>query len=134
MHKKRKLNISFKYDIHIIEALKNLPVPLTTFDDHEVYFVNNKRNETIFEHISNQKHGFKVSDINEIPLILKDTNSLKFDVKKKIFRNYVGKRPKKNAKLKYIKIITRKMKGNKEIIETIYLIKNKSIERKRRNW
>ena len=129
--RKRSVKDKKYFDENIVGALKSLSLPLKTFDNHDVEFNKDKRYETLFQHISNQKHRFKVNDIKEIPKILKDRKSLQNDEKKKVFRNYVGDRPKKNAKLKYIKIITRIMKGNKEEIETIYLIKNKSIAKKK---
>ena len=129
--RKRSVKDKKYFDENIVVALKSLPLPLKTFDNHEVEFNKDKRYETLFQHISNQKHRFKVNDIKAIPKILKDKNSLQKDEKKKVFRNYVGDRPKKNAKLKYIKIITRIIKGNREEIETIYLIKNKSVAKKK---
>ena len=129
--RKRSIKNNKYYDENIVKALKELPFPLKTFDNHDVGFNKDKRYESIFEHISREKHGFKVIDIKEIPKILKNKSSLKKDAKKKVFRNYVGERPKKNAKLKYIKIITRLLKGNKEEIETIYLIKNKLVAKKK---
>ena len=42
-----------EYDKHIIEELEKLPIPLKSFDGHDVLFDENKRDETIFEHISN---------------------------------------------------------------------------------
>ena len=115
-----------KYDENIISALQSLSIPLMSFDGHKVYFENNKRNETIFEHIANKRHRFSVSDIKAIPSILKDEESLQKDKKKGTFRNYIGKRTKKNDKTKYIKIITRKADNNKETVVSIYLIKEKN--------
>ena len=118
--RKRSVKKSKISDENIVSALKALSVPLKTFDNHEVYFEENKRNESIFNHIGKQKHRLKISDIKIIPSILKDRNSLSKDVKKSVFRNYEGKRPKKNAKLKYIRIVTRKISTVKEpLISTI---------------
>ena len=118
----RKRSVKNKYfDENIVAALKALSIPLKTFDNYEVYFGKNKRHESIYTHISKERHRFKVNDIKAIPKILSNKNCLQKDEKKKIFRNYVGERPKKNAKLKYIKIITCLIKGNREEIETIYL-------------
>ena len=125
--RKRSVKKNKYYDENILNALKVLPVPLKTFDNHNVTFEENKRNETIFEHISKQKHKLKKSDIEAIPKVLKDKNSLQIDNKKSVFRNYVGERPKKNAKLKYIKIVTKKLKESVEVIIAIYLIKIKSV-------
>ena len=131
--RKRSVKKNKYYDENILNALKVLPVPLKTFDNHDVTFEENKRNETIFEHIGKQKHRFKLSDIKVIPQILRDPKSLKKDAKKNVFRNYEGKRPKKNAKLKYIRIITRKIGPNKEVISTIYLFKNKNVANKKKH-
>ena len=130
--RKRSVKKSKISDENIVSALKALSVPLKTFDNHEVYFEENKRNESIFNHIGKQKHRLKISDIKAIPSILKDRNSLSKDVKKSVFRNYEGKRPKKNAKLKYIRIVTRKISTVKEVITTIYLLKNKNIAKNKK--
>jgi len=122
-----------KYDENIVKALEELSKPLKSFDGHNIYFEENKRYETIFEHISNQKHKFKVSDIKAIPKIVSNKNSLQKDNKKDTYRNYIGERPKKNAKLKYIKIVTLLINSKKEIITTIYLIKNKFVAKKNKN-
>ena len=114
-----------KFDENIVIALKALAVPLMTFDNHFIYFEENKRKESIYEHIANKKHRFCVSDIACIPTILKDKNSLQQDKKKGIFRNYVGRRKKKNDKAKYIKIVTRLSKNCTEVVTSIYLIKEK---------
>ena len=131
--RKRSIKNNKYCDENIIQALKELPVPLKTFDNHEIVFNDNKRYESIFEHISKEKHGFKVNDIKEIPNILKDKNSMQKDNKKSSFRNYVGSRPKKSAKLKYIKIVTKKINDNIESVITIYLLKNKSIAKKKKH-
>ena len=116
---------SKKYDENIIDALNKLPIPLITFDGSRVVFVENKRDETIFEHIARKAHRFRVSDIETIPKILKDKKSLQPDKKKSVFRNYVGRRVKKNDKTKYIKIVTRKTGDKKESVVSIYLVKEK---------
>jgi hypothetical protein len=131
--RKRSVKNNRYCDENIVKALKELPVPLKTFDDHEILFDENKRNESIFEHISKQKHKLKTSDIKQIPKIINDKNSLISDNKKNIFRNYLGQRPKKTSKLKYIKIVTKKVKSNVEKVITIYLIKNKNVEKKKKN-
>ena len=112
-----------EYDINIIHALKSLTVPLKTFKGANVYFDVNKRNETIFEHISDKSHHLHVKDILEISKILLDKSALVKDNKSSKYNNYIGKRGKKKEKAKYLKIITEKKKGNKESIVTIYLIK-----------
>ena len=124
MEKKNK-----KYDDNIISALNQLPIPLITFDGNKVCFVENKRGETIFEHIANKIHRFHVSDIALITQILKDPNSLQGDKKKSVFRNYIGKRTKRNEKTKYIKIVTRTIGKGKEVFVSIYLIK-KNVEKR----
>ena len=45
-------------DQNIVKELKNLPVPLKTFNGKEVVFVNNKRGETIYEHIAKKNSSF----------------------------------------------------------------------------
>ena len=114
-----------EYDQNIITALRKLPVPLKTFDNHEIYFDVDKREENIFDHIADKKHHLFVVDILRIPLILKDPSSLKPDRNGKRFRNYIGRRGKKNERLKYIMICTEIRKGKKESVVTIYPVKNK---------
>ena len=98
---------------------------LETLSHVKNIFGSDKRNETIYEHIANKKHKFHVSDIKLIPTILKNKNSLKEDKKSsKKFRNYIGKRAKKNERNKYILIITRVDKSNRETIETVHLLRN----------
>lgn len=131
--RKRSVKNNKKYDENVLNSLKSLPVSFKTFDNHEVIFGKGKRYETIFEHISKQKHKFKTSDIKTIPKILNSKKSLQKDNKKNIFRNYIGDRPKKNTRLKYIKIVTLKVSDNKEVIVTIYLVKNKYVAKKNKN-
>ena len=66
-----------EYDQNIINALKAIPSPLKTFDGHNVFFDIDKRDETIFEHISNKKLHFHVVDINAIPSVLKNKKCLR---------------------------------------------------------
>lgn len=125
MHKNRKVNANLTYDIHIVEALKNLPVPLLTFDGHKVYFDEDKRNETIYEHIANKNHHLHVVDIKKIQTILLDEFSLVEDKNGISFRTYIGLRGKKNESSKYLQITTRLKKDNIESIITIYPTKIK---------
>ena len=120
MHKKRNNLVNLYYDIHIVEALQKLPVPLITFDGHQVLFDEDKRKETIFEHIANKKHHLHVVDIKRIPQILKDKESLKADRNGEDFRVYIGKRGKQTEKPFYLRIVTRLKDNNKESILTIY--------------
>jgi len=120
MHKKRNNLINLYYDIHIVEALQKLPAPLITFDGHQVLFDEDKRKETIFEHIANKKHHLHVVDIKRIPYILKDKESLSVDHKEKNLRIYIGKRGKQTEKPCYLKIITHIKKNNNESVITIY--------------
>lgn len=122
MHKKRNQNFYLKYDIHIIKALKSLNVPLITFDGHEVYFDEDKRRESIYEHIANKEHHLHVVDIKRIPKILKNITSLSEDKYGIDFRCYIGKRGKKNEKQQNLKIVTKLKSNNKESIVTIYPI------------
>lgn len=122
MHKKRNQNFYLKYDIHIIKALKSLNVPLITFDGHEVYFDEDKRRESIYEHIANKEHHLHVVDIKRIPKILKNIMSLSEDKYGIDFRCYIGKRGKKNEKQLNLKIVTKLKSNNKESIVTIYPI------------
>lgn len=120
MHKKRNNLNNLYYDIHIVEALKNLPVPLTTFDNHKVLFDQDKRKETIYEHIANKKHHLHVVDIKRIPEILKDEESLKEDRNGENYRVYIGKRGKQTEKPYYLRIVTHLKDNNVESILTIY--------------
>ena len=83
--RKRSVKNNKFYDENIVMALKSLPIPLKTFDNHDVTFEKDKRNESIFEHIANQKHKLKISDVKAIQVILKDKNSLTKDSKKRCF-------------------------------------------------
>ena len=125
MHKKRNQNFYLTYDVHIVDALKALPVPLITFDGHEVYFDEDKRNETIYEHIANKKHHLHVVDIRNIKTILLDHLSLKVDRNGKGFRTYIGLRGKKNETSKYLLITTRLKANNKESVITIFPTKTR---------
>ena len=120
MHKKRNQNFYLTYDVHIVDALKALPVPLITFDGHEVYFDEDKRNETIYEHIANKCHHLHVVDIKEVPIILKDPKNLKADRYGDGFRKYVGRRGKKKETIEYLQIITYLKENNRESIITIF--------------
>ena len=125
MHKKNKNNINDKYDQNIIDALKKLPVPLLTFDNHKVYFDIDKRKETIYEHVANKKHRFHVVDISQIQIILKDKNSLKNDRYGVRYRTYFGHRKKNKEKKRFIKIVTTVKKNKNESIITICTTKDK---------
>ena len=92
----RKRSVKNKdYDQNIIDALKKLPVPLKTFDGHNVLFDEDKRKETIYEHIAIKSHHLHVVDILVVPRILLNKNCLKNDKNGVKFRNYVGIRGKK---------------------------------------
>ena len=119
MHKKAR-----EYDKNIIKALQNLKVPLRTFDNHNVFFNEDKRKETIFEHIANKEHHLHLVDIQLIPVILMDRTCLKIDRKGNKNRLYIGKRIKNNERLKYLKIVTKLSKDRTETVITIYPIKN----------
>ena len=123
MHKKGKVDSKLPYDIHIVEALKNLPVPLLTFDGHKVYFDKDKRNEVIYEHIAKKTHHLHLKDIEQIQKILKNKDSLKKDRIGKKFRSYIAKRSKGKERLKLLKITTKLKKNNDESIVTIYPVK-----------
>ena len=117
--------INHDYDQNIIAALRKLPIPLKSFDGHEIYFDKDKRGETIYEHIADKKHHLFIVDIQRIPIILNDKTSLKPDRNGKRYRNYIGRRGKKNERMKYIRICTEIQKGKKESIITIYPVKKK---------
>jgi hypothetical protein len=112
-----------KYDQKIIAALKALPVPLMSFDGHKILFNLNKRKETIFEHIAKKTHHIYIVDVKNIPSILNNALSLKNDRKGKRYRTYIGRRGKKNERLKYLKIVTEITKNGTETIITIYPVK-----------
>lgn len=63
----------------LLMLLKKLPVPLKSARGSEIYFDNDKRYESIFEHIANKNHHLTIKDIKAIPAILLDKNSLKLD-------------------------------------------------------
>ena len=113
-----------EYDQNIINALKDLPSPLKTFDGHDVLFDIDKRDETILEHVANKKHRFHVVDINAIPGILNNKECLKPDRSGKRFRTYIGKRGKAKEKPKYLKIVTLLGRNNKESVYSVYLVKS----------
>ena len=113
-----------EFDQNIIAALKKLPVPLKTAKGNDVYFDVDKRYETIYEHIANKNHHLTIKDIEVVPSILKNKNSLKDDRSGKKFRTYVGRRGKLKERIKYLKIVTEVKKENRESIVTIYLTKN----------
>ena len=115
-----------KYDYHIINALKNLPVPFITFDGHKVYFDKDKRHETIYEHIAYKKHHLHLIDIMQIPEILKNKKCLKDDRTGVRYRSYIGKRKKQKEKNKYLKIVTIIKKDKNESIITICTVKSNS--------
>lgn len=113
-----------EYDQNIINALKALPTPLKTFDGHNVLFDIDKRDETIFEHISNKKHHLHVVDIKAIPVILQNMKCLNPDRSGRRFRTYIGKRGKTKERPKYLKIVTLLGKNNKESVYSVYLVKS----------
>lgn len=113
-----------KFDQNIVDALKKLPVPLKSARGSEIYFDNDKRYESIFEHIANKNHHLTIKDIKAIPAILLDKNSLKLDRSGKKFSTYIGRRGKQKERIKYMKIVTQKGREKRESVVTIYLIKN----------
>ncbi len=113
-----------KYDKHIIEELKKLPVPLKTFDGHDVYFDQDKRYETIYEHISNKKHHLHIKDIKVIPMIIKNKKCIVNDRNGHKYRTYIGKRGKQKERFKYLKIVTYIQKDKHESIVTICTVKS----------
>ena len=117
-------NKNKEYDQHIITVLKKLPVPLTTFDGHKVYFDIDKRSETIYEHIANKKHHLHSVDIMQIPEILKNKECLKNDRNGIRYKSYIGRRKKQKEKNKYLKIVTTIKKNKDESIITICTVKS----------
>ncbi|MCQ2086858.1 MAG: hypothetical protein MJZ37_02110 [Bacilli bacterium] len=99
-------------------------MPLKNYNGNEVVFSVRSRGETIFEHIANVSHQFKVRDIEQIPKILLNQDSVHIDKKSRKFKNYYGRRLGKNRK-PYIKIITKLEKGKPEKITTIYTVRKK---------
>ena len=113
-----------EYDNHIIEALKKLSVPLKTFDGRDVLFDENKRDETILEHIANKKHHLHIKDIEVVSKILKNKKCIKNDRNGHKYRTYIGKRGKQKERIKYLKIVTHVQKDRHESIVTICAVKN----------
>jgi len=113
-----------EYDFHIVDALKKLPIPLKSFDGHDVLFDKNKRYETIYEYIANKKHRLKVKDIELLPEIFSKKSSLRKDKIGTKFRCYIFKNKAKKERLKFIKIITRINTNKTETIITIHKVKN----------
>ena len=107
-----------EYDKHIIEELEKLPIPLKSFDGHDVLFDENKRDETIFEHISNQKHHLHIKDIK-----VKNKNCIKNDRNGHKYRTYIGKRGKQKERIKFLKIVTHIQKDKHESVVTICAVK-----------
>ena len=112
------------FDINIINELNKLKVPMKTFQGTNVYFENNKRGETIFQHFANKKHQFKVRDIKLLPVILLDSKSYKKDKKSTTYRVYFGRRTGTNKK-PYIKIVTKINRNKDEEIVTVYTVRKK---------
>ena len=112
-----------EYDNHIIEELKKLPIPLKTFDGHDVLFDEDKRNETILEHISNKKHHLHIKDIKVVPEILKNKKCIKNDRNGHKYRTYIGKRGKQKERIKFLKIVTHIQKDKHESVVTICAVK-----------
>ena len=108
-----------EYDKNIIKALLDLK-PMTTFDNHVVHFGEDKRDETIYEHIANKKHHLYVSDIQLIPTIFKTKECLKADRNGNKYRTYICKRKKERLRFKKLKIVTELRNRNHEYIITIY--------------
>jgi len=113
-----------EFDENIVEALKKLELPLKNHTGNNIIFGTRSRGESIFEHIANKLHQFKVRDIEQIPKILLDQDSVHLDKKSKKFKNYYGRRQGKNRK-PYIKIITKLEKNKPEKITTIYTVRKK---------
>ena len=129
--RKRGLNVELSkrhrrddvMDPNLVEALLKLPKNMKNALGVNVVFPRPpKGNETI-AHISVKRHRLHVSDIQAIPAIISDPESMTED---RLFSknvNYIGKRPGeiKEAK-KYLKIVTKKSGKNTEVIRTVYPI------------
>ncbi len=113
-----------EFDQNIVDALQKLKLPMKNFTGNDVVFGTRSRGESIFEHIANTSHQFKVRDIEQIPKILLDEDAAHLDKKSKKFKNYYGRRQGKNRK-PYIKIITKLEKNKPEKITTIYTVRKK---------
>lgn len=115
-----------KYDVHIIEALKKMKMPIVGFQGRKFFFRDISRKESGIEHIAKKSHRLKVRDIESIPQILKHPKVCCQDPQNKIYRNYYGIR-KTNDSNTLLKIVTSPVKNKREeeeIIITIYPTKS----------
>jgi len=114
-----------EFDQNINQALLNIKLPLKNANGKEIVFDERKRGESIYQHIANKEHQLKIRDIERLSSILLDRGSVHKDKKSNKFKTYYGKRPGKNIKKPYLKIITKTNKNKPEIIITIYTVRRK---------
>lgn len=109
-------------DKHIIKALEDLKQPLILKDNVRVIFAEKGRKETRFEHIADKKHRLKVSDIEMLPDILRNSTLISRSKKKDHSIIYYGKR-KGRKKPPYLKVVIDFRKERLGKIVTIYTVK-----------
>ena len=92
------------YEQKLTEALKKLPWPLIDKRHNIKIYINNDKarsNQSRFDHIVNQRHGLRQSDIEKTPKRLKKCIFKKDLERKGTFSIYI---PRSNISDEYIKI------------------------------
>lgn len=111
-------------DENVYLALLKLPKKMKNGIGIIVSFPNPPKDRETMAHIASKRHYLRVIDIQQVPIIIADPNSLQQDRFSTKSSNYVGKRPGKVSETeKHLKIVTKKNGKKKETIKTIYPIK-----------
>ena len=111
------------YEQKLIDALEKLPNPLIDKRHNlKIYFVDNRArsNQSRFEHIVNQRHGLRPSDLERITRYIKKCIFKRDPDRVETYNIYVRRR---NYSEEYIKICVRIDPSNPEIaiVKTIFI-------------
>ena len=111
------------YEQKLIDALEKLPNPLIDKRHNlKIYFVDNRArsNQSRFEHIVNQRHGLRPSDLERITRYIKKCIFKRDPDRVETYNIYVRRR---NYSEEYIKICVRIDPSDPEIaiVKTIFI-------------
>ena len=111
------------YEQKLIDALEKLPNPLIDKRHNlKIYFIDNRArsNQSRFEHIVNQRHGLRPSDLERVARYIKKCIFKKDIERAETYNIYIRR---KNYIEEYIKICVRIDPAKPEIafVKTIYI-------------
>lgn len=113
------------YEQKLISALEKLPSPLEDKKHNiEIYFEDNRArsNQSRFEHIVDQRHGLRPSDINRIIRYINESKLKKDHERKDTFNLYIKRNSYSNEYIKLSLKVDGEVPKN-VVVKTIFITK-----------